>query len=153
MLFQRDGEPAKVAVEAQAHAVAAATWNTASESACEFVYYKGIKAPFLPVLTPPVAVSCAAQVKWLENTCLAADRGVEWDWMNWMHHVNVSPSPQASSTSDVADIFVRACGGVSCAGAAPAPAALIDASKTKYGAGSAKQVRFEDAINGYGANH
>lgn len=142
-----------VAAEAQAHAVAAGTWNLPSESACQFVYYKNMRIPFLAIISAPVPVTCTSQVKWLENTCLAADRGVEWDWMNWMHNVNIAPSGSVSSIGDVADVFVRACGGTSCTGLTPTPGQLITAARTKYGLGSPKALRLENAVNNYGANH
>jgi hypothetical protein len=40
------------------------------------------------VQQPPVAVNCKTPVKWLENQCLTANRGVEYDWMNFLYDIN-----------------------------------------------------------------
>lgn len=139
--------------EAYAHAVAASTWNALDENACTFVYYKNtLETPTDP-RSPPVPVDCHQKRKWLEDTCLRAARGVEWDWMNWMRAVNTAPLASRSTTGDVADIFLRACGGGTCDSKEPTSAQLIEASKAKYGVGTPKQAAFETAIDDYGANH
>ncbi len=139
-----------VETEGLAHMIAANTWNVLDENACNFVYYKNVKAGFL--LLAPVSVSCHAKFKWMENTCLEGNRGVEWDWMNWMHSLNVNPITSRLTTADVGTLFAQACGG-DCAGKEPKPAELILAARSVYGPGSDKAVAVEFAIGAYGANH
>ncbi len=138
-----------VETESLAHSIAAQTWNLPSASACTFVYYKDVLNGNLsiPALPPPVPVSCATPVKWLETYCAESGTGAEWDWMNWFRSVNVAPASAAISQADLADIVVRACVYASCRVAAPTPAHLVAASRDKYGAGSPQANRFlEDMI-------
>jgi hypothetical protein len=93
------------------------------------------------------------KAKWLETKCLEADRGVEWDWMNWQRSVGVAASTERTTMTDLADIYKRACGGVSCAGLQPTPAQLIAAAKVKYGVTNLRTIAFTKALNDYGANH
>lgn len=137
--------------EALAHMVAANTWNILDANACESVYYKNVSTGFF-VLDAPVPVSCHAKVQWLENACLEANRGVEWDWMNWMRAVNVGSPASRLTTADVGSLFVQACGG-DCSGKEPTPAQLILAGRILYGVGSDKALAVETAIVDYGANH
>lgn len=38
----------------------------------------------------PVAVDCDAEMRWLERNCPAEGHGVEWDWMNFLWHLNTA---------------------------------------------------------------
>ncbi len=55
--------------------------------------------------------------------------------------------------TDITDIYKIACDGGSCTNKQPTPAALIDAAKSKYGAGTLRANRVELDVNRYGANH
>jgi hypothetical protein len=138
--------------ESFGHLIAANTWNTPGSATCKFVYYKETIDTGV-TLTPPVAIDCNVQAKWLETKCLEADRGVEWDWMNWKRAVGVAPVAQQTNVTELADIYKRACGGVSCANLNPSAAQLIAAARTKYGVGTPKASLFEAQVALYGANH
>jgi hypothetical protein len=73
--------------------------------------------------------------------------------MNWQRSVGVAASTERTTMTDLADIYKRACGGVSCTGLQPTPAQLIAAARVKYGLGALKALKFERSINDYGANH
>ena len=64
------------------------------QSDCAFGYYKEFMDSSYTVQQPPVAVSCKTPVKWLENQCLTANRGVEYDWMNFLYDINSAPAAQ-----------------------------------------------------------
>ena len=137
--------------EGLAHMIAANTWNPLDENECKFVYYKSVRTIF--TRTAPVLIDCHQKSKWLETWCLQPSSGVELDWMNWMHAVNVAPVAQRSTVEDVAKIFARACGG-NCAFKEPTPAALIEAMELEYpNPADLRRAVFETAINQYGANH
>ncbi len=150
--------------EGLAHMIAANTWNPLDENECKFVYYKSVRTIF--TRTAPVLIDCPPRMatlhvarprdqksKWLETWCLQPSRGVELDWMNWMHAVNVAPVAQRSTVEDVAKIFARACGG-NCAFKEPTPEALIEAMKLEYSdPNDLRRPVFTAAINEYGANH
>ena len=139
-----------VETEGLAHMIAANTWNVLDENACNFVYYKNVKAGFL--LLAPVSVSCHAKFKWMDTACPEGDRGVEWDWMNWMHSLNVNPLASRLTTADVGTLFAQACGG-DCVGKEPTPEQLIRKARDLYGIGHPKAVAVEFAIVAYGAKY
>lgn len=97
--------------------------------------------------------ACTAKVTWLENTCLEANRGVEWDWLNWKRSVTMAPATERTSMDDMALIYKQACGGFRCTGQTVTPAQLIAAAQVKYGALSPRYLRFIADVNAYGANH
>lgn len=137
--------------EALAHMIAANTWNVLDENACTFVYYKNLSTGFF-VLPAPVPASCNSKIKWLENTCVETNRGVEWDWMNWMHALNAAPPTGRLTTEDIGALFAHACGG-DCSGKEPTPTQLMASAESLYGFGSDKSFAVINAINDYGANH
>lgn len=140
-----------VETEALAHMIAANTWNDLDENACTFVYYKNV-ALGLVTYPAPVSLPCHTKEKWLENKCLEPNRGVEWDWMNWMRSLNVRPMASRLTASDIGALFAHACGG-DCEDKEPTPTQIVASARTLYGINTEKALAVEVAIDTYGANH
>jgi hypothetical protein len=141
---------AAAATEGLAHVVTANTWNPSGGN-CNFVYYKEQALPETgATLSAPVPVSCTQPVKYLETRCLEADRGIEWDWMNWMR--SATTGTNAITEAELAAVMARSCGG-NCYLKNPTPDDIIAASKVEFGAQTPKQIKTETAIIDYGARH
>jgi hypothetical protein len=142
---------AAAATEGLAHVVTANTWNPSGGN-CNFVYYKeqalarDRRNPFcLRCL-----VSCTQPVKYLETRCLEVGRGIEWDWMNWMRAATTGPN--AITVAELATVMARSCGG-NCLRKNPTPDDIVNASKVEFGVLTPKQLKVENAIIDYGAQH
>lgn len=141
---------AGAATEGLAHLVTANTWNPTGGN-CNFVYYKEQALPETgATLSAPVPVSCTQQVKFLETRCLEADRGIEWDWMNWMR--SATTGTNAITEAELAAVMARSCGG-NCYLKNPTSTQIIAASVVEFGATTPKQLKVENAIINYGALH
>jgi len=75
--------------------------------------------------------------------------------MNWNRSIDTAPAAESTSMENLADVYKRACGGVSCSGLQPTPNDLIAAARDKYVPFGQQQRsdRLEADINAYGANH
>jgi hypothetical protein len=138
--------------ESFAHYVAANTWN-GSSGACTFVYYKNFRNDDATITKPPLAKSCSAQTRWLENHCVLASRGVEWDWLNFFRGAGVSAAP--IPVGDVHAIFRQACGGRCDGSQEPSFASLQSAALTYYGGNpfDSRFLAFQSAGTSFGVNH
>ncbi len=136
--------------EGFAHYFAASTWNYDDPSNCTFVYYKNFKEGSV-LLKPPLARTCAAPVQWLETNCLQAQRGVEWDWMNFQRAITVSSAP--TRLGDLLDIYKEACGGTTCTGVERGFLQLDVAAKAKYGTFDPRAVAFTNEGVSFGVDH
>ncbi|MCC6213812.1 MAG: hypothetical protein IT376_03015 [Polyangiaceae bacterium] len=100
-------------IEGWAHFVAARLFNNKSESNCTYVYYKEFLESgdeFPAILPPPLGRSCWNPIRWMESYCVANNRGVEWDWLNFYWKVNSTGGTATISVSQLYDIYRRACG-------------------------------------------
>ncbi|MCK6537982.1 MAG: hypothetical protein L6Q84_33825 [Polyangiaceae bacterium] len=48
-------------------------------------------------------------MKWLENQCLTANRGVEYDWMNFLYDINSAPTAQRTTLASLWEVYLTAC--------------------------------------------
>lgn len=136
--------------EGFAHYFASTVWNSDDPASCTFVYYKNFKEGNV-VLRPPVVRSCAARVKWMQNNCAEALRGVEWDWMNFQRAVQVSTSP--TPLDELLDIYTRSCGGTSCFGVERGFPQLAVAADQKYGFLDPRALEFRSQGSNYGVDY
>lgn len=74
--------------EGFAHFNSQHAFNRTDKADCTFVYYKEVRDDQAVVHTPPNPVSCATPVKWLENHCVKADSGTEWDMLEFLRAAN-----------------------------------------------------------------
>lgn len=139
--------------EGFAHFYAARILNKASEPDCRFVYYKEfLEPPSNQKKLPPYPVSCTQPVKWLETRCLAPNRAVEYDWMNFLYAINTAPSA-ATTLPDLYTIYLAACGGTGCESKNPTWAELQAAAVVHFGLGDPRATWFVDRGDAYGVNH
>lgn len=96
-------------IEAFAHFYANKLFNDPNGGDCMFVYYKDVKH-FGITLPPPVPTDCTYPVRWLENECLAPDRGVQWDWNNFLWSIYTAPPAQRTTLDDLFAIYRQGCG-------------------------------------------
>lgn len=136
--------------EGFAHYFASRVWNYDDPASCTFVYYKNFNEGGV-IRQPPLARSCASEVRWLANNCSQAQRGVEWDWMNFQRALAVSPAPTA--LADLLEIYKAACGGTSCSGVERDFQDLALAASTKYGAADSRATTFQNLGVSYGVDY
>lgn len=138
--------------EAFAHYFSANVWNTlATGSQCTFVYYKNFRTDDGTINRPPFARSCSTPVKWLENHCVAAARGVEWDWLNFWRAA--ATDPNSTRMNDLFNILPRACGSGGCGSHAPSFADMVSAANAYYGPNDPRARTFNNLGNANGVNH
>jgi hypothetical protein len=105
--------------EGFAQFIAAKTWNLRDQADCSFTYYKEYMEPDLSVRLPPLAIDCAAPVRWRNNYCPMndldqtspaqwADFGTERDWLGFLRGTN-AVSVDRSSLKDLFDASRVAC--------------------------------------------
>src|SRR5262249_8117185 len=117
---------------------------------CAFNYYKQFKPSANVVKQPPIKLDCRNAVLWRDNHCFAADRGTEYDWMQFLWYVNTVTSAK-SSMAALSSIHMKACGNTKC----DSPitwSALRSAAETHYGAASPKYLWFHDAGDAFGVD-
>lgn len=76
-------------------------FNNQQEGHGTFVYYKQawINLGFWEVAQPPVAFNAYYNGTWMEDRCLADDRGVELDWLNFFWNVHTAPEGSVARLS------------------------------------------------------
>ncbi len=141
------------ASEGFAHLYASRIFNHQEQSDCGFGYYKEFMNTSYVVEQPPVAVNCKAPVKWLENQCLTANRGVEYDWMNFLYDINSAPSGQRTTLAGLWQVYLTACSPPECEGENLSWAALDNAAKAQYGQFDPRYLRLALSGNNFGVNH
>jgi hypothetical protein len=139
--------------EGFAHAYAAKLLNDTAGPDCGFGYYKEFMGPDNVVRQPPVAIDCKAQVKWLQNYCVAPDRGVEYDWLNFLYDINTSPASQRTTLPDLWQIYLGACSPPDCEVEDVKWIPLRDAAAVHYGLSTPKYARFIQSGSDFGVNH
>lgn len=138
-------------VEGFAHVYATKVMNDYFGSGCTFVYYK----EFLDgstVVPPPIATDCTAQVKWLETECLVSNRGVEYDWNNFLWAIHSAPTSDRTTMTDLYDIYLEACG-TDCSGFDMEWADFDAAAETHHGSMSDEYAQIDQSGDDYGVNH
>lgn len=149
------------------HFFASDVLNDGAQSNCTFNYYKeflengaSVENPTLP----PVPKSCITQVRWLEalhpnasgvpTSCLMADRGVEWDWMNFYWSLRNKVSPY--SYAQIASVYTQTCGGT-CTNMTLSTAFnfsnLQTAANTVFGLTSARALHWSSNGDNFGVDH
>jgi hypothetical protein len=134
--------------EGYAHGIAAATFSGDSAGTCKFVYYKEVRDGAV-IRKPPFAVNCATPALWMESNCLLADRGVEWDWLNWQRAMDVSTN--RIDNRDFAAVYASVCGGA-CGSSSPTVAQMKAAAVSVFGAGP-KATAFARLAADFGTDH
>jgi len=123
------------------------------QSDCAFGYYKEFMDSSYTVQQPPVAVSCKTPVKWLENQCLTANRGVEYDWMNFLYDINSAPSSQRTSLSNLWQVYLTACSPPECESENLSWSALDNGAKAYYGTNNLRYLKLVASGSNFGVNH
>ncbi len=101
--------------EGFAHAFAARLWNNPTEANCSFTYYKDMRTSggeLFEKWAPPRNVSCKDPVKsigWEKRNCLGTSTAIEHDWLNYQWQLVSADVSQATTFSNLADIYRRAC--------------------------------------------
>lgn len=90
--------------------MAARAWNDASQNDCSFNYYKEFYLGPNNVVGPPYQIDCRNAVLWRDNNCFKADRGTEYDWLQFFWNLNTVGSDKLSF-DDIEAVFDTACGG------------------------------------------
>lgn len=147
-------------VEAYAHFFASKVWSGDSSSECTFPYYKEVlwptpgDYPGYVRLSPPFSANCATPMLWLDTQCPTGGtgRGVEWDWLNFFHHIHASDVTGALTQAEIFSVYRQACGGQRCSGSVTV-SQLLNAAVTVFGAGTVKHANIVNSLNNYGANH
>jgi len=158
-------------VEGLAHFIASDVLNSGTQSNCTFAYYKEFLEDGAPVgspTPPPVAKSCFTQVRWLDAlhpdsngvpaSCVAANRGVEWDWMNFYWSLrNKGGSSSSYSYAQLASVYRQACGGVACTNGTPASSLNFSnvqaAANAVFGPTNARATFWSTNATNFGVNH
>ena len=143
--------------EAFGHAFATRVFNRNVAADATLVYYK----PFLPyagaaVLNAPVSRDAYNGQRWMENHCLAAARGVEWDWTTFFYKVSSESLANKTSFGDLFNIYKIACTGNSqlkCNRQDVQWASLDNAARQLYGATDPRYTRFRTTGEDYGVDH
>ena len=141
------------ASEGFAHLYASRIFNHQEQSDCAFGYYKEFMDSSYTVQQPPVAVSCKTPVKWLENQCLTANRGVEYDWMNFLYDINSAPSSQRTSLSNLWQVYLTACSPPECESENLSWSALDNGAKAYYGTNNLRYLKLVASGSNFGVNH
>jgi hypothetical protein len=102
---------------------------------------------------PPVSIDCKAQVKWLENYCLAADRGVEYDWLDFIYDVNTAPISARTRLADLWQIYLGACTPPDCELDDVKWVSLKDAALAYYSQNDPRYIRFLASGSNFGVSH
>ncbi len=92
--------------EGFAHFHSQHVFNRNDQADCTFVYYKEVRDDQAVVHAPPYPVSCAAPVKWLENHCVKANSGVEWDMLEFMRALNYGVD--ALTMAEIVGVYAKA---------------------------------------------
>ena len=105
------------------------------------------------IVAPPVAKSCLTQVRWLENQCLQAARGVEWDWLNFYWSVRNTGAASAKYTHpNIASVYAQACG-ATCVQSEVGFTSLESGANAAFGVNSVKALQWASAADAFGVNH
>ena len=160
--LQSREETSDAQIEAYAHYFSSRTWSGSDSTSCTFPYYKEVLNPgpgdFPTPLSfaPPWPANCAATVKWMESRCIPDQtnngRGVEWDWLNFFHHISSNDVSGTVSHGDIMLVYRQACGNVPCTGPRTYQQ-LQAAALTLFGSGTSRYNNFNLALANYGVNH
>lgn len=141
-------------VEGFAHFAAVKLFNDPDDSSCRFSYYKEYLSTSNTVYDPPVNINCGGAYRWMENRgCAQADRGTEYDWMNFLWALNKSGT---LTVPEIFDVMRESCspGGTGgCGGATFDYAdiqAAVDNSTTLT---SSQKAGFDWTASLYGVDH
>ncbi len=105
------------------------------------------------VQQPPVAVNCKTPVKWLENQCLTANRGVEYDWMNFLYDINSAPTAQRTTLANLWQVYLTACSPPECESENLSWSALDNGAKAYYGQFEPRYLKLVASGDNFGVNH
>lgn len=141
------------ASEGFAHAYASRILNRPTDPDCAFGYYKEFKDTNLVLHEPPVTIDCKAQVRWLENHCVAADRGVEYDWLGFLYDVNTAPAAQKTAMTDLWSIYLGACTPPDCEQEDVKWSPFLAAAQAYYGPTDLRYARIVNSGNDFGVDH
>ncbi|NUO49453.1 MAG: hypothetical protein HOV80_11410 [Polyangiaceae bacterium] len=97
-------------VEGFGHFFAAKLWNDPTESDCEYNYYKEFRNDDGSKTFPPMELDCRSPAKWRNNHCFNAERGTEYDWMQFFWSLNTVGANKIS-LNEIGLIHQTACGG------------------------------------------
>ena len=92
-------------------------------------------------------------MKWLENQCLTANRGVEYDWMNFLYDINSAPSSQRTSLSNLWQVYLTACSPPECESENLSWSALDNGAKAYYGPTDTRYLKLVASGSNFGVNH
>jgi hypothetical protein len=127
-------------------------FNDPAGADCWFGYYKEFTDSSGAVHDPPYPVNCKQQVKWMENQCLASNRGVEYDWLEFYYDINTAPAAEKTILPDLWQVYLGACG-PNCDGADPGWTQVKNSALAYYGGTSAKYSRVVASGNNFGVDH
>ena len=93
-------------------------------------------------------------MKWLENQCLTANRGVEYDWMNFLYDINSAPTAQRTTLANLWQVYLTACSPPECESENLSWSALDGAAYAYYGGfGDPRYARLHQSGDDFGVNH
>jgi hypothetical protein len=131
---------------------AAKVFNSMSGSDCRVVHPKAFREDSGAVVGPPYPADCRSHIRWMENHCTQADRGVEWDWVNFFWNWHTVSSDKATM-ADIYDVIWNACTAGCQSWETILWSGLRNAAIGKWGISGPKFIYFDTEAGSNGVDH